>query len=100
MKRPNTFSELFDLLESRRGLYTKRSIICLRAFIDGWLFGGDLAPGGMDILAAFEASLQKRHGLENTSWDRILLLYSQDDCGAYETFFDEFKRFLKEQPPT
>jgi hypothetical protein len=98
MKRPKTFSELIAVIDSKRPLYTGRSISCLRSFFDGWLFGSDPAPD--QTFANFEASLQKRHGLGNISWDRILLLYASDECEAYETFFDEFKKFLHEQPPT
>ncbi len=98
MTRPNTIAELIERINGRRGMYTRRSISCLRAFIDGWLFGSDPAPNGMQALAAFEASLQKRYALRNISWDRILLLYARDECEAYDTFFDEFARFLKEPP--
>ncbi len=94
MKRPTTFSELINVIDSKRPLYTGRSISCLRAFMDGWLFGGDPAPD--DTLQRFEESLQKKYRLGNISWDRILLLYAQDECEAYEKFFDEFKTFARE----
>ena len=65
MKRPTTFSELINVIDSKCPLYTGRSISCLRAFMDGWLFGGDPAPD--DTLQRFEESLQKKYRLGNIS---------------------------------
>ena len=42
----------------------------------------------------FQEMLQKKHNLSKSiPWDRILLLYSKDECDAYERFFKEFKEF-------
>jgi hypothetical protein len=54
----------------------------------------ELRPGTMDPLLRFQEMLQMRHRLgKSISWDRILLLYAQDEFDAYEKFFVKFKQF-------
>ena len=98
MEKPTTISELVDFLEENPSV--PRSVTCLHCFIRGWRVAiwNELPQGGYELLLRFQEMLQKKHNLnKSVPWDRILLLYSQDECDAYERFFKEFKQFRESQ---
>ena len=81
------------MIASARCIQDALSVACEHLWTDGCLEAIRLPD---DTLQRFEESLQKKYRLGNISWDRILLLYAQDECEAYEKFFDEFKTFARE----
>ncbi len=82
-------------MRARPAMYLgRRSISCLRSFLDGWLLGKPDSDSDLEILESFQAWIVSKYGVRgNQSWDRIILFYSQDEADGLDRFFDLFERF-------
>lgn len=94
----NSVIDLIRLIEKRPAMYLNRNnIICLRSFIDGWYFRDTEKDVKMEVLNHFSEWLKLRNNLnEDFSWDKIIILYSQDDMDALNVFFELFHKFVEE----
>ncbi len=98
--RMSSVREVLCEIQSRPAMHIGRhSLMCLRAFLDGWLARGlDLgAKDETQILEDFQVWIEQKFGMEDTrSWDRIIACFSQDDSDALDCFFELFQDFLEE----
>lgn len=93
----NSLVEFIKLIQKRTPMYLGgRTIIHLKAFLDGWFFGkGDEIKDGY-LLGDFQDWIQKKYKVKSTqSWARIILFYSTDEFSALSNFFELFNEFLK-----
>ena len=98
IKSPDNIIDLVKEIEESPSLYlVGRSIFYLRAFIDGWYFRNTNIDVKMDALMDFNSWLQKRNKLpDDFTWEKIILLYSQDEFVALNNFFSLFNKFIIE----
>jgi hypothetical protein len=94
----SSIKNLLAQIQSRPAMYLgKRSILCLKAFIDGWYLRSPETVEDRDTMSAFQEWIEKKYNIQSSqSWDRIILFYSQDEYDALEIFFKEFSIFMEE----
>lgn len=93
--------ELIARMQPRPPMFIgQKSISCLRAFLDGWLYAlGDAVEDG-DVLDQFTHWVAKRCKVtDSLSWNRVILCHSQDEAHALDTFFVWFSDFLSHSRP-
>ena len=99
--KPESIKDLLFEIEARPAMYLGRnSLVCLRSFLDGWCArGAGLGVKGEEgALDRFQLWVESRFRMENTtSWDRIIICFSQDDADALRRFFDLFHEFVEEE---
>lgn len=85
--------ELIELIEKRPAMYiSTNSISALKAFISGWLFADPNIDAS--ILNKFTHWLNKTNNTNNDFiWDKVILLYSNDEYQALDNFFKLFNEF-------
>ena len=70
------------------------SIVTLRAFLDGWMFGSRGTIIDEFILDEFQEWIAEKYRVKGTqSWERIIIFYSIDEYKALMNFFELFKEF-------
>jgi hypothetical protein len=91
-------ASIVDLLlkiEKRPAMYISRhSIVCLKAFLDGWYLRSPQDVSDADIMEKYQDWICEKYNVKTShSWDRILLFYSQDEFDALNLFFSIFNDF-------
>jgi hypothetical protein len=72
----------------------RKSIGCLRAFLDGWQFAQQGRVEDAAVLEEFQHWVARKCGVKDSrSWDRIILFDSQDEADALDKFFLWFEEF-------
>jgi hypothetical protein len=84
----SSIKNLLAHIQGRPAMYLgKRSILCLKAFIDGWYLRSPETVEDSDTMSAFQKWIEKKYNIQSSqSWDRIILFYSQDEYDALEIF--------------
>ena len=95
----NSISILLNEIRVRPAMYiSKRSISCLKAFLDGWYLRDPQSVDDADVMDNFQDWIEKKYNIKTShSWSAIILFYSQDEYDALEVFFKEFDIFLEER---
>jgi hypothetical protein len=89
--------ELIKQIQKRPAMYLSRNYIsALRAYMDGWLYR-DYQNADVEIMNEFQDWISQKYKMSSHSWDRIIALYSADECDALKNFFIEFSKFYKEK---
>ena len=94
--------ELLKLIEARPALYLSRNTIsALRAFIDGWLLRRPDDVINFQILKKIQKYVENNFEIDGRfPWDRIILLFSEDENDALKLFFKIFNEVCeKSQRP-
>lgn len=83
--------DLLDQVKARPALYLSRnSISCLKAFLDGWQLRRPDEIADPGIIVEIQSRVECTYGIAGHSWDKILLLFSQDEGDALSRFFSIF----------
>jgi hypothetical protein len=90
---------LIDEIKSRPAMYLgRRSLSCLRSFLDGWCYRDKEEPCDASFFRGFHEWVERKYGQKDTqSWDRIILFYSQDEADALDRFFKLFDEYRHER---
>ncbi|EMK8725538.1 TPA: hypothetical protein ACGQLC_004863 [Escherichia coli] len=92
----NDIIELIDMIEKRPALYLSRhTISALKAFLDGWQMRAPEKIVNIEILIKFQSYIEDFYEIKGHSWDKIILLFSQDEHDALNTFFIRYKEIRK-----
>ncbi|EKW1657712.1 hypothetical protein ACJO73_24520 [Citrobacter freundii] len=84
----NDIVELIDMVEKRPALYLSRhTISALKAFLDGWQMRNPEEIANIEILTNFQSYIEDYYEIGGHSWDKIILLFSQDEKDALDNFF-------------
>ncbi len=94
--------ELIEKIKERPALYiSRRSIVTLKSFIDGYTFclqeleGKEPQKG--DFFYKFQQWIAIRYNVKLAqSWSNIILFHSMDEYDALENFFELYDIFKKE----
>lgn len=97
----NKLDELVETIKKQPSLYLgKHSIVAFKAFLAGYIFAqqerGEDTTELEQRLSSFERWI---HGLgigkgkSDRSWDKIILLYSEDEISALDRFFRNYEHF-------
>lgn len=94
----NSIKELISKIQERPSMYIgRRSISCLKAFLDGWYLRDPNNIDDIELMGKFQDWIEEEYNMKNThSWDRILLFYSNDECSALELFFVKFNELISQ----
>ncbi|WP_159086199.1 hypothetical protein [Burkholderia mayonis] len=80
--------ELIKSIEARPALYLSRNTIsALKAFIDGWILRRPDEVVNSELLARLQKHVEFVFGVNGHSWDKIILLFSEDEGDALKRFF-------------
>ena len=92
----NNLIELIGLIEKRPAFYLGRNTIStLRAFLDGWVMREPSTVIDSNVLNDFQQYIEEYYSIRGHSWDKIILLFSQDEADALDTFFIRFNEIKK-----
>lgn len=84
----NDIVDLIDMIEKRPALYLSRcTISALKAFLDGWQIRDPKGIINLDVLVYFQHYIEDYYEISGHSWDKIILLFSQDESDALNNFF-------------
>jgi hypothetical protein len=88
--------EVIRTIRQRTPMYIgQKSISCLRAFLDGWVFAHHGQVDDASVMDDFQRWVAGKCGVqESRAWDRVILFHSQDEAQALDTFFVWFDEFL------
>ena len=102
MQKTTNLVEFISTIQSRTPMYIGgRTIIHLKAFIDGWFYGKEEEIDDSYLLDDFQEWIQKKYNIRSShSWDRIIAFYSTDECKALENFFQLFDEFITNKKDT
>ncbi|WP_155122798.1 hypothetical protein [Burkholderia ubonensis] len=93
--------ELIRLIEERPTLYLSRGTIsALKAFVDGWAFRRPDEIINYQILSEVQKRVEFVFGVSGHSWDKIILLFSEDEHDALKRFFLIFNELCDEKLKT
>ncbi|MGK9176068.1 hypothetical protein KXR87_23140 [Yokenella regensburgei] len=88
----NDIIKLIDMIEKRPALYLSRhTISALKAFLDGWQMREPKDIVNMEVFANFQSYIEDYYEINGHSWDKIILLFSQDESDALSDFFVRYK---------
>ena len=89
-------TDVIQTIRRRTPMYIgRRSISCLRAFLDGWQFAQQEDVEDAPLMGEFQQWAARKCGVKDSrSWDRIILFDSQDEADALDKFFVWFDEFL------
>ena len=93
-------------IKQRPGMYIgSRSIIKLKAFLDGYYFRGIESTleqeEQMSFWKLFQSWIANKYGITSShSWARIILFFPNDERDAFETFFQDLEDFKESSEPT
>jgi len=95
------FFQLLEQIELRPTMYIgEQNILCLKAFLDGWLLGVSDGGEAMDVMVRFHNYIAEKYQISSTqSWAHILAFYSSDLTTALDLAFREFRDFRKRNEP-
>lgn len=94
----NDVMELIDLVEQRPALYlTRHAISALKSFIDGWMLRDLNGITNTDILEKLQKYVEDYYGVSGHSWDKVILLFSQDEHDALDNFFQIYNKVKNER---
>lgn len=89
-------AELLEAIEKRPGMYFgSKSLVRLKAFLDGWLYAKGLA-GESDarFLRGFQEWIQERYQITSShSWADIIGFFETDDVAAFYKAMALFKEY-------
>ena len=92
----NDIVKLIDMIEKRPALYLSRhTISALKAFLDGWQIREPKEIVNIEILIRLQSYIEDYYGVTGHSWDKIILLFSQDEHDALNTFFIRYNEIKK-----
>ena len=99
IEQVNSLEKFLTIIEERTPMYLGgRTIVHLKAFLDGWFFGKEDEIKDSHLLSEFQEWLQKKYQINSTqSWAQIILFYSMDEFAALDRFFLLFKEFLRQK---
>ena len=87
----NDIVDLIDMIEKRPALYLSRcTISALKAFLDGWQIRDPKGIINLDVLVYFQHYIEDYYEISGHSWDKIILLFSQDEYDALNNFFIKY----------
>lgn len=91
----DSITDLLDQIEQRPAMYIgERSIMCLKAFIDGWMFGSGSNSDDSEFMLGFQRWVEKRFAVTSTqSWAQIIAFYSSDQMAALDEALNLFKEY-------
>jgi len=90
---------LIEQIKLRPAMYLgRKSIFCLRAFLDGWCFREPQGVEDIAVMEEFQRWLQTRFHHPSHSWERIIQFYSGDEADATDRFFKLFESFRTPPP--
>ena len=97
-----SFYELLDKIRCKPGTYLgSPSVSSLYMFLCG--YGFSRQEQGLEMTAEekeferFQPWVQERFGIQaSVSWAKIILLYSSDERGGFELFYELWNEFLKQ----
>ena len=95
----NSLTGFLEMIQERTSMYIGgRTIVHLKAFLDGWFFGREDDISDSYLLGDFQEWVQDRYKIKSTqSWAQIILFYSTDEYDALSNFFKLWSRFLENQ---
>ncbi|EDS4738642.1 hypothetical protein B0C58_004694 [Salmonella enterica subsp. enterica serovar Oranienburg] len=92
----NDIIELIDGIEKRPAMYLSRNTIsALKAFLDGWQIRDPKGIINSDVLVTFQNYIEDYYEINGHSWDKIILLFSQDETDALNNFFIRYHEVIK-----
>lgn len=92
----NNIIELIDMIEKRPALYLSRcTISALKAFLDGWYMRDPTNIINEKFFGNFQFYIEDYYEVKGHSWDKIILLFSQDEHDALDTFFARYNEIRK-----
>lgn len=88
----DSIKEIINKVKQRPEMFIGRhSILCLKAFLDGWYIRNPKGIIDDDIMGAFQDYIEIRYKEKDSiSWCDILLKNSKDESDALNLFFKEF----------
>ncbi|MDO1450831.1 hypothetical protein Q0590_31445 [Rhodocytophaga aerolata] len=97
----NSIKELILKIKERPSAYLgKKSVSCLKAFLDGWYLRDMTGVEDMHLMHYIQEAVEDYYNMKDThSWDRILLFYSEDEADALAKFFILFDKIINEDKP-
>ena len=92
----NDIIKLIDMIEKRPALYLSRhTISALKAFLDGWQMREPTDIINMDFFTNIQSYIEEYYEIKGHSWDEIILLFSQDEHDALDTFFARYNEIKR-----
>ncbi|MGY5958889.1 hypothetical protein ACUY4R_002619 [Kosakonia sp. BK9b] len=92
----NDIIKLIDMIEKRPALYLSRhTISALKAFLDGWQMREPTGIVNIETLVNFQSYIEEYYEVTGHSWDKIILLFSQDEHDALNNFFKRYNEMKK-----
>ncbi|WES68093.1 hypothetical protein [Superficieibacter sp. HKU1] len=92
----NDIVKLINMIEKKPALYLSRhTISSLKAFLDGWQMRDPTGVTNMEVFAKFQYYIEDYYEVKGHSWDKIILLFSQDENDALNTFFARYNEMKK-----
>jgi hypothetical protein len=92
----NSVIDLIHLIQKKPAMYLgKRSISCLKSFLDGWFLRNPEAVTDGETMSYFQEWIEKKYKVSTShSWCDVILFYSLDESDALENFFQYFNEYL------
>lgn len=93
----NSLKDFIEVIRDRTSMYIGgRTIIHLKAFLDGWYFGNEESIKDAYLLGEFQDWIQIKYSVTSTqSWAKIILFHSMDEYAALNNFFDLWTNFME-----
>ena len=101
--KPTPILELISFIKRRPELYLgRRSISCLKAYLDGWCSRGNEPNPDYEVMSKFQDWVATKYRIITThSWCNIILFFSfGDEHCALDNFFKDFDEFLFDSEKT
>lgn len=78
--------DLLGMIELRPAMYLgSKSLVRLKAFLDGWMFAKGPDANDASFLIGFQTWIQGRYGIQSSqSWAKIIDFFEADDVAAFE----------------
>ena len=91
-----SIKEFVAKIRLRSVMYITRSdIFCLKAYLDGWVFGAGDKIDDLWIMRDFQIWIEKKYQTRTDhSWTSLIAFNSRDNSEALQNFFSLFDEFL------
>ena len=92
--------ELIRTIEQRPAMYFgTRSLVRLKAFLDGWRFAKGHDADDEQFLAGFQEWIQQRYRITSShSWADIIGFFEENDVAAFEKAMFLINEYADSQP--
>lgn len=94
----DSFKALLEGIEKRPEMYFgRRSMLSLKAFLDGWEYGREGNISDPEYLNGFSEWIHEQYKMTHYhTWCELLLYYYLDDEKAFDHFFIDLRRWKAE----